>query len=65
MSGNNAFSITFYHSFGQGYFKRMLAVFSYLWVTAEKMRIEEKRELCYNFKEIIGKDMKTRKEVIL
>ena len=43
----------------------MLAVFSYLWATAEKMRIEEKRELCYNFKEIIGKDMKIRKEVIL
>ena len=43
----------------------MLAVFSYLWVTAEKMRIEEKMELCYNFKEIIGKDMKTGKEVIL
>ena len=42
-------SITFYHSFGQVYFKRMLAVFSYLWVTAEKMRIEEKMELCYNF----------------
>ena len=42
-------SITFYHSFGQVYFKRMLAVFSYLWVTAEKMRIEEKRKLCYNF----------------
>ena len=42
----------------------MLAVFSYRWATAEKMRIEEKRELCYNFKEI-GKDMKTRKEVIL